>query len=240
MAPKRCAGGPVGRDRGRPSGRTCWACPPRRDKGSCPSNSSTRSGARSAVRRGAVRALHRLAEHDADLSLLVHGPGRWLAGEPPGVPHPMRPDRPHAPGHGQPGPRGGGRPHTAHAPRGAPRPPDRPVPDPGPPSRPAHHRGAPALGAGRRLGRRQRVLQRDPFDDVDGGHRLGGPGPTLRRARSPLGHPVPHAPPAFPGSGPAPATGADDVRRGRAQGAQRRKPTSRSWRAPSSIFAEKG
>ena len=51
----------------------------------------------------AVYALHHLAEHDADLAALVHATREWFAREPSGVPHTMRPDRPHAPGHGQPG-----------------------------------------------------------------------------------------------------------------------------------------
>ena len=167
----------------------------------------------------AVYALHHLAEHDADLAALVHGPGGGSPGSPPACPTPCD-----LIDHMRQATGSRGREEAAALIRLMLR--ESPLD-------PLIVRcliqallpglltiaGAPALGAGRRLGRRQRILQRDPFDDVDGGQRLGGPGPSLRRARSPLGHPVPHAPTTFSGSGPAPATAAADVRRGRTQGA---------------------
>ena len=58
---------------------------------------------------GAVRALHYLADRDPTVSVLVRGTdgGPSAAGSTP-VCDPVRPDRLHAPGHGQPGPRGSG------------------------------------------------------------------------------------------------------------------------------------
>ena len=84
---------------------------------------------------------------------------------------------------------------------------------------------AAAVGTRGRLGRRRRVLQRDPLDDMDGPGRMVGAGPPLRRARPALGHPLPHAPSALPRPGP-PATAGSSLRGH--QGAWRRPLRDRS------------
>ena len=82
-----CSGGPVGRVRGRPSANVLGMPPTPRQR-ILPIeqlNTEWRTLGRSA---SAVYALHHLAEHDADLAALVHGPGSGSPGSPPACPTP--------------------------------------------------------------------------------------------------------------------------------------------------------